>query len=461
MTNRFSDEFDNRIRDALSAGRKLDAMRMYCEATGATLSDAKVFVEQIESGSPIMNELTKTDRRAKSLADFGWDSEPADNGGVRLRRNAQWRGTMIGCSLVILLLMSSVVLAVYFFGKGFWKAPDDGVLGVIFLLIPLVFVGGIGLAVTATVVQILRLALWREEWEASPNLLEVRQRLLGFAWSRHHSDGELALEPDYDRDRQEPHWQLAVRSGGEKHWLLREPAISVSVGGAGLGEPSREEAALVAEQLSRHTGWKVLETPAVAGPAVAGDEDELLSKLRQHRFAVDVDERLRLTIRRPKLGQWIGGLVLLCIGSGWLWFMAGAVSSFVSDAQAQQQPLMQIPFWLVMTPMLMAGVGLCALGVASLVGRERWIVDRDVLLIRSRLFGWKFEHEYVDGQWTLSRVRLASAEQTSWTWHLQLQNPSGRTLKVFCMARDDDLPRLLGTVLSQRTGWPLRETETE
>ena len=149
MANPLSDEADSRIRNALSAGRKLDAMRMYCEATGATLSDAKVFVEQIESGSPIMNELTKTDRRAKSLADFGWDSKPTDNGGVRLRRSARWRGTMMGCSLGILTLMSPVVLAVYFFGKGFWKVPDDGVLDVIFLLIPLVFVGGIGLAVTA------------------------------------------------------------------------------------------------------------------------------------------------------------------------------------------------------------------------------------------------------------------------------------------------------------------------
>ena len=460
MTNRFSDEIDNRIRDALSAGRKLDAMRMYCEATGASLSDAKAFVEQIQSGAPITNDLAKTDRPVKSLADFGWDTEPADSGGVRLRRNAQWRGTMMGCSLGILVLMSPVVLAVYFFGKGFWKAPDDGVLGVIFLLIPLVFVGVIGLAITATVVQILRIALWREEWEASPNLLEVRQRLLGFAWSRHHCDGELALEPEYDRDRQEPHGRLAVRCGGEKHWLIREPAISVSVGGAGLGGTSREEAALVAEQLARHTGWKVLETPAVTGPAVAGDEDELLSKLRRQRFVVDVDERLRLTIRPPKLGQRIGGLVYLCIGSGWLWFMAGLVSSFVNDAQAQQQPLMQIPFWLIMTPMLMVGVGLCALGVASLVGRERWIVDRDVLLIRSRWFGWKSSHEYVDGQWTLSRVHLASPEETTWTWQLQLQNQSGHTLKVFCLVRNDDLPRLLGTVLSHRTGWPLRETES-
>ena len=458
MTNRFSDEFDNRIRDALSAGRKLDAMRMYCEATGASLSDAKAFVEQIQSGSPITNELTKTDRRAKSLADFGWDSEPTDNGGVRLRRSTRWRGTMMGCSLGILVLMSPIVLAAYFFGKGFWKAPDDGVLGILFLLIPLVFVGGIGLAVTAIVVQILRLALWREEWEASGNLLEVRQRLLGFAWSRQHRHGKLALEPEYDRDRHEPHWRLAVGCDGETHLLIREPAVSV--GGAGLGGASREEAALVAELLARHTGWKTIETPALAGPAVAGDEDELLSKLRQQRFVVDVDERLRLTIRPPRLGQWIGGLVLLAVGSGWLWIMAGAVNSFINDAQAQQQPLMQIPFWLLMTPMLMAGVGLCALGVAGLFGRERWIVDRNLLLVRSRWFGWKSEHEYIDGQWTLARVRIASPNRTTWTWQLQLQNQSGRTLKVFCLSRDDDLPRLLGTLLSHRTGWPLRETES-
>ena len=88
-------------------------------------------------------------------------------------------------------------------------------------------------------------------------------------------------------------------------------------------------------------------------------------------------------------------------------------------------------------------------------------MDRNLLLVRSRIFGWKSEHEYVDGQWMLARVRHASPNRTTWTWQLQLQNPSGRTLKVFCMARDDDLPRLLGTVLSQRTGWPLRETETE
>jgi hypothetical protein len=45
-------------------------------------------------------------------------------------------------------------------------------------------------------------------------------------------------------------------------------------------------------------------------------------------------------------------------------------------------------------------------------------------------------------------------------WSLQVEDKSGRTLKVLCSKTDDDVPRLLGTLFSQRTGWPLDESHS-
>lgn len=457
MINPLPDETAASIRNALTAGRKLDAVRLYREATGAGLAEAKAFVDQLESGSPDTNDLAKSEKPAKSLTDFGWIIEPTD-AGVRMRHSTLWYGAMTGCSLVILLVFSPFVIVVWFAGKGFWQGPpDDGVWQILWRLTPLLVAGGGGLIVTLIVVQILRFALLREAWEVGRNSLVVRRRLLGISRSREHRDGELVLEPHYDRDRHDPQWRLAIHGDGEKHFLLPEPMAFGYMSAA----DSRTECLAVANVLATHTGWNVRASEVGVEdqmqPPAASNEEELLATLQSRRFIADVDEQLRLTIRPPKLGQWIAGLVLLAMGLGGLWVMAGAVNSFVNDAQAQQQPIMQIPFWLLMTPMLMVGVGLCALGVAGLFGRERWTVDRNLLLVRSRIFGWSSEHEYVNACWKLAKVRRTDGDGHSYAvWQLQLENQSGRTLKVLHTNRDDDNPRLLGTLLSQRTGWPLQ-----
>jgi hypothetical protein len=92
-------------------------------------------------------------------------------------------------------------------------------------------------------------------------------------------------------------------------------------------------------------------------------------------------------------------------------------------------------------------------------GRERWTLDRNLLVIRSRLLGWKSEQQFVDGAFSLTRVSRTTEEGTAWSWELQLQNQAGHKLKVLRSAPDDDVPRLLGAVLSHHTGWPLGEAE--
>jgi hypothetical protein len=48
MTGPLSDDDVARINDALFAGRKIDAIKIYRECTGAGLKDAKDFVEAVE-----------------------------------------------------------------------------------------------------------------------------------------------------------------------------------------------------------------------------------------------------------------------------------------------------------------------------------------------------------------------------------------------------------------------------
>ena len=200
-------------------------------------------------------------------------------------------------------------------------------------------------------------------------------------------------------------------------------------------------------------GWK---------PPSESNEEELLAALRSHRFVADFDEQMRLTISPPTIGRRIGGLVLLAIGGGWLWLSAGIVVSFINDAQAKQQPVFDLFFWLLMIPFLMIGVGLCVLGIVVFFGRTRWTVDRNLLLIRSRLFGWKSEHAYVNARWKLANVRRTGSKGgTYYVWQLQLESDAGRVLKVqHGTSGDDDVPRLLGTLFSHRTGWPLRDAES-
>lgn len=112
-----------------------------------------------------------------------------------------------------------------------------------------------------------------------------------------------------------------------------------------------------------------------------------------------------------------------------------------------------------MTLMLVAGIGFAVLGVVVMFGRERWTLDRDLFIVRSRLFGRKSEQQYVDGTNSLARVCTKHEDERSWPWDLQLENAAGGMLKKLRSDRDDDLPRLLGSLLSRCTGWPLREVE--
>jgi hypothetical protein len=231
---------------------------------------------------------------------------------------------------------------------------------------------------------------------------------------------------------------------------------------------SHTEASAIANLLAEHTGWKVSRSAiAIEGgwkPPSESNEDELLAALRSHRFVAELDEQMRLTISPPRFLRRIVGLVLLALGVGWLWFGTGISVSFINDAQAKQQPVLNVFFWLLMTLWLMFGVGLCALGIAVFFRRERWTVDRNLLLVRSRLFGWNPEHEFVNARWRLAKVRRGSLSSrhsysSSYTvWELQLENASGRQCKVLYGESDDDVPRLLGTLFAHRTGWPLTES---
>jgi hypothetical protein len=451
------DGTDARIRDALSGDRKLEAVRLYREATGASLADAKAYIDRLGTGA------APADGPASSLTDHGWQIEPADGDGVRLRRSAVWRVAMVGCSLAVVLLFAPVAVVLWFLGGRIWDVPaGDGVWQVIALLVPLAFVGVAGLFFTAVLWQILTLALWREEWEAKRDRLVVWRGLLGYQRRRELTGGELVLEPHFGPDRDRQLWRLSAVCNGEKHYLLREPAVHI---GLRPSHDSHAEAAAIATLLAEHTGWQVSRSGvAIEGewkPPSESNEDELLAALRSHRFQAELDEQMRLTIRPPRLGRWVGGVALFALGLGGLWLMSNVVASFVNHARARQQPVFDPAFWLLATPMLMAGVGLCALGVAAGFGRARWTADRNLLLVRWRLFGWKTDHGYVNGRWRLTAITRTTSRGHRYTeWQLLLENPSGCTLKVLHSDTDDDVPRLLGTLLSHRTGWPLEDLKS-
>ncbi|MBC8869730.1 MAG: hypothetical protein H8E44_09950 [Planctomycetes bacterium] len=398
---------------------------------------------------------------ADRMSESGWIIEPTESGGVRMRLGAAVRGCTLGCSFCLLLLFGLFAAFMYFVGGRLWEDPPEDRIALVFLtLISLLILGTIGLAVVAIVLQVLWLMLAREEWEVGTNRLEIRRRLLGFSWGSHHRDGVLLLEANYRKDEARPFWQLAVKSDGQKRYLIREGAISVH--GTAIGfKPSREVVETIAELLAQHTGWSVTWAESEAAEAVrsTAERRELPAELRAAGFLAGVDERLRLRIRPPTRGQLIFGIVLVVLGGGWTVLLAGATKSFVLESDFAQQPLVNLPFLFLMAAMLMAGVVAALLGVVIIFGRERWILDRNLFIVRSRLFGWKSEQQYVDGTFNLARVITKNDDERVWRWELQLQDQAGGVLKDLRSYPDDDVPRLLGAVLSECTGWPLREAE--
>jgi hypothetical protein len=279
---------------------------------------------------------------------------------------------------------------------------------------------------------------------------------------REFSSGEFLLEPYYDGARKGPKWRLAFVSEGEKHDMLKGSMIRVGV--QSIHDP-RAEAAMVSNLLAEHTGWNVSQSAiTIEGgwkPPSESNEEELLAALRSRRFLAEVDQQLRLTISPPKLGQRIGGLFVLAVGLGWVSLVGSAVVSFLSEGQPGEKPLFDVFFWLLILPFLMLGTGLCVLGVVTFFSRERWTLDHNLLQTRSRFLGWKKQHEYMNARLKLARVTHTSSKGGSYSvWQLQLENLNGGPLKVLRTDHDDDVPRLLGTLFSLRTGWPLEEANS-
>ena len=194
----------------------------------------------------------------------------------------------------------------------------------------------------------------------------------------------------------------------------------------------------------------------------AAERRELPAELRAAGFRAGVDERLRLTIRPPTRGQLLCGIVLVVLGGGWTAFVADLAKP--SFENAPQQPLLDLVFLPSPALMLMTGlVALAALGVVIIFGRECWTLDRNLLVVRSRLFGWKSEQQFVDGTLNLTRVSRTTEDGTFWSWELQLQNHAGHKLKgrgrgVFgdagALQRDPDRPVVARGTIRTRGSTP-------
>jgi hypothetical protein len=244
---------------------------------------------------------------AQWLAERGWIVESTPSGGVRLRTSAAARGCKIGCLFGLLLPIGMFAAFMYYILGRFWEAvPQDGFAIAVLTLMSLLFVGTVGLAVLAILLETLRELLVREEWGADVNRLEIRRRLLGFSWGSQFRDGVLMLDAIYGKDVQRPFWQLAVKSDGRKHYLIRQGRVFKS---------SREEVETAADLIAHTTGWSVTLAELEAAEAVrsAAERHELPAELRAAGFCAGVDERLRLTIRPPTRGQLLCGIVLVVL----------------------------------------------------------------------------------------------------------------------------------------------------
>jgi hypothetical protein len=405
---------------------------------------------------PELDQDESLHRRAAWLSERGWIIESTPLGAVRVRMGAAARACSVGCLFGLLLPLGFFAAFMYFAVGRLWEgAPADEFLLACLTLFSLLLVGAVGLAVAAIVLQIMWLLLVREEWEADTNRLEVRRRLFRFSWGNQYRNGALLVEAQY-RESKKPAWRLAVKSDSQTHYLIRETTVLSEHGGF---DSTRELVEAVEDLLAHVTGWPVSSAQGEVEEAArsAAERRELPVGLRAAGFRTGVDERLRATICPPARGQWFLGIILVVLGGGWTALLANGAKSLVQEAT--QHPLANFPFLFVMALMLMVGVAAAALGLVIMSSRDCWIVERNLLIVRSRLFGWKSEQQYVDGTFSLMHVSRTTEEGKVWTWRLQVQNQAGRVLKVLRSDQDDDVPRLLGAVLAQRTGWPLCEAE--
>jgi hypothetical protein len=131
----------------------------------------------------------------------------------------------------------------------------------------------------------------------------------------------------------------------------------------------------------------------------------------------------------------------------------------VEFAKENEKPVWDWSFWLFMAPLLLVGGLLTLLSLISLMTREKWTLDRNLLIVTSQSPGRTKEQQYVDCSLTLARVgakcQSKHGSDASWQWQLQLLDSSGQVLRVLHRHANDDGPRLLGVLLSHATGWPL------
>ena len=424
----------------------------------------------------------------RELRDDGWVIEPMEFGGVRLQTSAQTRWGSTGCLFGMLLPLSLIAWFMYHIAARLSDGPADWIFRVWTTLIQLGIFSAIGLPIAAIVLQILWLLFVREKWEASKNSLLIRQRILGFAWDRQYHDAELFLDPYYQRNRRrllgaswrrrsdeewsklddhylktdKPFWRLAVKCDGHKHYMIR-----LGPGGLGtaIGGQKREELDALVAVLAEHTGWNTISFSAEATQEAQATAPllELSTELQKRGFRSDVDEQLRLIIRQRRLKQVLVGITLGLIGGGALFVLAGVVASHVQAPSTSHDAFLDsLLFWFLTTPALLACAWFALCGVMVTFASESWIVGRNRLIVRSQLFGWTAEHHFVDGALIVKRVvEHRTNIRISLRWKLELQDRAGKVLTTLRDEYDDDLPRLLGALLSEHTGWPLRDDAPE
>lgn len=401
---------------------------------------------------------------SSDITQFGWVVEAAQDG-VRIQRSRSWRAGAVGCSFATLLFIAPFAAVGWFVASWFLDVPEKGWFGIAMLLVPLGVLGIISLLIAAALIQFLSFLLLRDRWQASHNRLLVRRTLLGLGPTREYVGGKLVIEPDYGMDRRDPQWRLYVITAGQRRCLLQDPIVSASIGDASPeGTVSELEAIAVADVLSQHTEWPVtIAEPPRLEAAPISEQGRLPPPLHNRGFRIKLDGRLRQVVRPPKRGNYLGALFLMGFGAFAFCMAAAAVNSFLDYANESEQPAWDPTFWIFVVPLVLVGSGLILLGLIVLLSRELWILDRNLLTIASSLFGWRSDRQYVDGRLVAARVRVnrpsAESSGTAWEWQLQLQDTSGHTVRVLDRHSDNDSPRLLGQLLANGTGWPLREAD--
>ncbi|MBI3866473.1 MAG: hypothetical protein HY290_31720 [Planctomycetia bacterium] len=400
------------------------------------------------------------DEAQSLLEDYGWVIEPVALGGVRLRKSAGVRWFMLA-SIMFVLLVAGGLLSWMIVGLGKWAVPaNGGLFAMVWTLFPLAIAATLAPIVVACVLQIVWLTLIREEWEAGTNSLEIRRRAIGIAWGPRYQSGELLVEARYDRTARLDAWRLAIKTDGQKHFLITESRISESGGLAS----NRCEIEAIAALLAKYTGWPVksAQQEAQETARTSTRRGELPAALVKCGFRADVEGR-RLIIHQPIRAQWIGAIVLFVVGGGWTTILAGGLESLIRDKSMLEQPLANLPWVLMMVLMMLPGVVGVLLGFVLLFGRTRWIMDHNLLIVAGRLFWWNSEKQFVDATLKLARAsrqyktKNSVFPQTRWSWQLQLLNASGTMLQKLRQDDDDDVPRLLCAVVSECTGWPVHD----